>query len=64
MIGSVSYWVTLAAMILVLKPLDLLFDLIFKKPAVNPGEITQRKKLMGLSALPLFRKIWKVIWLP
>lgn len=36
MIGSVSYWVTLAAMILVLKPLDLLFDLIFKKPAVNP----------------------------
>lgn len=32
-IGSVSYWVTLAAMILVLKPLDLLFDLIFKKPA-------------------------------
>ena len=30
----------------------------------NPGEITQRKKLMGLSALPLFRKIWKVIWLP
>ena len=32
-IGSVSYWVTLAAMILVLKPLALLFDLIFKKPA-------------------------------